>query len=137
MTARRTHDPLRVVAIEDNLGDVRLIREALEEDGRVVVEVALDGRSGMDLVGNGDGCDLVLLDINLPGLSGLELVSWIRSSEGADRIPIVMFTSSNLVEDVREAERRGADMFVVKPFDVREYLSVLRQIRRRFLEEQR
>jgi CheY-like chemotaxis protein len=123
-----------VVAIEDNPGDARLIREALEEDERVKVRVAWNGTEGLALLEEGPPPNLILLDINLPGLSGLELVSRIRQMPELATVPIVMFSSSQLLEDVRDAETKGADMFVVKPFDVLEYLSVLRRIRRRLVD---
>lgn len=125
---------LHILAIEDNPGDICLIREAMEVEGKVVVDVASNSTLGAQRIQDGLDCDLVLMDINIPGNSGLDLVSQIRANDRDVRIPIVMFTSSNLVEDVREAERRGADMFVVKPFDVHEYIKVLREIRSRFLE---
>lgn len=125
---------LDVVAIEDNPGDARLIREALEEDDRVKVRVAWNGTEGLALLEEGPPPDLILLDINLPGVGGLEIVSRIRANPQLKDVPIVMFTSSQLLEDVRDAETRGADMFVVKPFDVLEYLSVLRRIRRRLVD---
>lgn len=126
---------LDVLAVEDNPGDARLIREALEEDDRVKVRVAWNGSEGLALLEEGPPPDMILLDINLPGLGGLDLLSRIRAMPELERVPIVMFTSSQLIEDVRDAEARGADMFVVKPFDVLEYLSVLRRIRKRLIED--
>lgn len=125
---------LDVLAVEDNPGDARLIREALEEDDRVKVRVAWNGTEGLALLEDGPPPDLILLDINLPGVGGLDLITRIRAMPELAKTPIVMFTSSQLIEDVRDAESRGADMFVVKPFDVLEYLSVLRRIRRRLIE---
>jgi two-component system, chemotaxis family, response regulator Rcp1 len=126
---------LDVLAIEDNPGDVRLIREALEEDERVRVRVAWDGAEALDMLQHESRPDLILLDINLPSVGGLELLARMREDPNLANIPVVVFTSSRLVEDVRDAEGSGAAMFVVKPFDVLEYLATLRRIRRRFVEE--
>lgn len=126
---------LDVLAIEDNPGDVRLIREALEEDDRVHVRVAWDGSEAMEMLLKERRPDLILLDINLPSIGGLELLTRLRQDPNLTDIPVVVFTSSRLVEDVREAEDHGAAMFIVKPFDVLEYLSTLRRIRRRFVDE--
>lgn len=125
----------RILAIEDNPGDVHLIREAL--NGRSVrIEVALDGNTGAAMLATGSRPDLVIMDINLPGLDGLQVLQRIRANPELKQLPVVMFTSSNMVEDVHAAERHGADMFLVKPFDVSEYLTMLRRIVDRFLPEE-
>lgn len=127
---RRTY--FDVVAIEDNPGDAQLIREVFEEDERVRVRIAWNGTEGLALLEEQAAPDLVLLDISLPGLNGLDLVRAIREHEALERVPIVMFTGSQLIQDVRDAEVRGADRFVLKPFDVLEYLDALRGLRQEF-----
>jgi CheY-like chemotaxis protein len=71
---------------------------------------------------------LVLLDLNLPGLSGLEVLLQIRSKPGLRRLPVIMYTSSNQTVDIVEAYRRGCSAYLVKPHSperLREMVNVL------------
>lgn len=69
--------------------------------------------------------DLILLDIGMPGLSGMEVLKKIRADERMRKIPVIMLTSSSEFEDVKEALEDGAVMYVYKPFDTDTLLGTL------------
>jgi two-component system response regulator len=118
----------RILLVEDNAADVRLMREALRERGI---------HGDLRVAGNGDGAlallqsaeqsetetaiDLVLLDLNLPGKSGLELLRELRSDDRLKTLPVVVLTTSTSELDVCEAYRLGANCYIVKPVDFEEF----------------
>jgi CheY-like chemotaxis protein len=73
---------------------------------------------------------LVLLDIKMPKCDGFEVLEWIRKHI-PDRIPVVMLTSSNMEEDIRKAERLGADSYFVKPARFTELIEMIRTLQAR------
>jgi len=111
------------VLIEDNPGDVGLIRLALTEHA-VDCELTVlgDGESALKYfqrVEEGpDGCpEFLILDLNLPKVSGLEVLGRIRSSAKCGHIPVVILTSSKEDEDVIQGYSLGANAYVRKPVD--------------------
>ncbi len=116
----------RVLVADDQAAIRKVVRDALTQGGHDV-ETAVDGQEARDLFGSGD-FDLVITDLNMPRLDGLELVRAIRASSG---IPILVLT-------VRQEEREkvrlldaGADDYVTKPFGVAELLARARALLRR------
>lgn len=118
-------DARTILAVEDNDDDQFLLREAWSQAGipnpLAFVE---DGEQACEyLSGGGRYSDrdsfplpvLVLLDIKLPGKSGLEVLAWMRAQEKFRSLPVVMLTASTWPEDVVEAYRLGANSFVIKP----------------------
>ncbi|MFN7803172.1 MAG: response regulator [Planctomycetaceae bacterium] len=117
--------PLRIVVIDDNEDDVLLLREALEElDGVELVAAAADGEAGLDCL---DAClrqeglpDLVLLDLNLPGRNGIEILQALKADPRLRDVPVVLLSTSNLESDINRALAQGAESYLSKParFDV-------------------
>lgn len=117
--------PLRIVVIDDNEDDVLLLREALEElAGVELVAAAADGEAGLDCL---DQClrreglpDLVLLDLNLPGRNGIEILQALKADARLRGVPVVLLSTSNLESDVNRALAQGAESYLPKParFDV-------------------
>lgn len=123
----------RILLVEDNPGDVELTRRALGETTIPhVLEIVEDGEAAiaqLDAVaGTPDAPDLVLLDLNLPRVSGREVLAHIKATPGLRRIPVVMLTSSQAESDVHAAYDLHANSYVVKPVGVVEYLAAVRQI---------
>lgn len=134
MSANR---PMSVLLVEDNEGDVLLTREAFE-DGRVAVDlhVAEDGAAALahlrEAVAGGSGAptvpDLVLLDWNLPGLAGVDVLRTIRRDDRLRHLPVVVLTTSRAPEDILTAYREHASSFISKPVDAEEFLRAIRAI---------
>jgi DNA-binding response OmpR family regulator len=104
-----------------------LLRQGLTEDGHTVT-VALDGREGLALVEDG-GFDLLVLDVMLPGATGLEIARQLRASQ--DRTPILMLTARDAPRDVVHGLDLGADDYITKPFCFEILLARIRAVGRR------
>lgn len=105
-----------VLIIEDDRRIAQNISRGLREEG-YHTEVAYEGYNGRALALTGQ-YDLILLDINLPGLNGYELCRTLRTER--PNLPIIMLTALGEIDDKVEGLERGADDYMVKPFDLRE-----------------
>jgi CheY-like chemotaxis protein len=125
-----------ILLAEDNLNDADLAARALAADGNAeLVVVAHDGVQAMDCLhhrgefhshaGSGNPA-LVLLDLKMPRMSGMEVLRQIRSDAGLKPIPVVVFTTSREPEDVAQCYRLGANAYVVKPVGFDELVTVLK-----------
>lgn len=111
--------PARIVLADDDAGDVRLARRALER-ARVAndLTVVCDGQALLDhLRGPGPLPDLILLDLNMPIMGGIEALDLIRHDAELAHIPVVVLTSSNADADVLSTYSLGANSFINKPVD--------------------
>ena len=124
---------IRILLVEDNPGDVRLTKEALRR-GRVA--------NHLDVVGDGDSAiaflrregkyadaempDLVLLDLNLPGLDGREVLAEVKNDPALRRLPIIVLTTSSSERDIARSYDVGANCFVTKPVDLADFMEVVR-----------
>jgi CheY-like chemotaxis protein len=135
------HRPARVLLVEDNEADVRLTREALRESGeKVRLSSVGDGDKAIAFLRREDGFadaprpDLVLLDLNLPRKSGLEVLDEMRADATLAPIPVIVLTSSAAQSDVEAAYARGANAFVVKPLELDAFMDLIGSIRGFWLE---
>lgn len=127
--------PLEILLVEDNPGDVRLVVEALRQ-GKLLhrLSVADNGAKALAMLRRDDthihrrSPDLILLDLNLPGLSGQELLGVLKSDPRMARIPIVVMTSSDAHEDVARAYASHANCYIRKPVGIDQLLSVVHGI---------
>ncbi|MCL2842850.1 MAG: response regulator transcription factor [Oscillospiraceae bacterium] len=111
----------KILVVEDEEKIARFIELELEYEGYQVEKVA-DGRQGLDMALSG-GFDLVLLDIMLPGLNGVEILRRIR--KGSD-VPVIMLTARDAVMDKVSGLDMGADDYITKPFAIEELLARIR-----------
>lgn len=127
--------PVQVLLVEDNAGDIRLIQEILKE-AEVLIDliVAKDGVQAMaalrqegDFSGTGH-IDLVLLDLNLPGKDGREVLAEIRTDAVLRNTPVIVLTSSAADKDVSHAYDHWANCYVVKPIDLDDFIAAVRSI---------
>lgn len=112
---------MKLLLVEDNLGDVGLIREALSScEAKAEMSVARDGIEALSQLEGGQGArpDLILLDLNLPRMDGRELLARLKSHPELRKIPVVVFTSSNAPQDVAKAYALHANCYLVKPTDL-------------------
>lgn len=118
-------EPLQVLLVEDNFGDVLLIRQALASEPYATdVRVARDGEQGLEILSDLQyKPDLVILDLNLPKLSGHTLLE--RSHIDA---PVIIFSSSSNPDDLLRAFELGAREYVQKPTDLTEFTRQVSQI---------
>lgn len=127
--------PLEILLIEDNEGDVEMVRAALEDQlPPCNVAVVKDGREALNyLFKYGDFRDaadpqLILLDLNMSGMDGKILLKIVKGDERVNTIPVVVLTSSRAPSDIHEAYARHANCYIVKPFDSKDFKSAILQV---------
>ena len=131
-------DNKTILLVEDNPDDEALTLRALKRNNILnEVVVARDGAEALDyLFGEGryEGLDatrlpeVVLLDLKLPKVDGLEVLRRIRGNEGTRRIPVVILTSSNEERDIITGYDLGANSYIRKPVDFNQFMEAVRQL---------
>lgn len=136
VTAKR---PVQILIVEDNPGDVLLVREALRE-ARMHFEMthALDGEEAIDALARDHmRPDLVLLDINLPRRDGWEVLAEIRSNPETQATPVIVLSSSGSPEDRQRAIRNQPSAYIQKPSNLEDFLAVGHRINDFFKDKSR
>src|SRR5947209_1799586 len=119
-------ESIRVLVAEDDPDLLTFLRDALEAEG-MTIETASDGASTLLAVGSHPP-DIVLLDLDLPDLDGLDVLSAVRRRGD---LPVIVLTGRRMEEDRVTGLERGADDYVVKPFSARELAARIRTVLRR------
>ena len=128
--------PKRILLVEDRADDVDLTLRALERN-RIANEVVVcvDGLDALDFLfargrhaGRTELPELILLDLNLPRITGLDVLRQIRADERTRRIPVVVLTSSAEDQDILSSYDLGANSFVQKPVDFGQFVEATRQL---------
>jgi len=120
-----------ILLVEDNSDDEALTLRALKRNNILnKVTVAHDGAEALEFLFTDGGADatppgLVLLDLNMPKVDGLEVLRQIRADERTQLIPVVVLTSSKLDEDVIASYRNGANAYVRKPVKFSEFVEAV------------
>ena len=124
-----------ILLVEDNLGDARLVSEALRETGVGSqlrhVDDGVEALAFLRRQGAHNGAarpDLILLDLNLPRKSGREVLAEIKADDTLRRIPVVVLTSSQSDEDVLSVYALNANCYVPKPVELDQFLAAIRSI---------
>jgi len=107
----------RILVVEDNDRNLKLVRDVLQYAGYDVVE-ARTGEQGVALA-TADPPDLVLMDLQLPGIDGAEALRQLRAVPATADIPVVALTAFAMKQDRERTERAGFDGYVAKPVSVR------------------
>jgi two-component system, chemotaxis family, response regulator Rcp1 len=133
--------PIAILLVEDNPGDVRLTREALRDDKiRNEIVVVTDGVDALAYLrkeapyGQAVRPDLILLDLNLPRKSGLEVLKEIKADANLRRIPVVVLSTSQAEKDIVQSYDLHANAYVNKPVDLDQFISVVKVIEGFWLE---
>jgi CheY-like chemotaxis protein len=117
---------LTVLIVDDEPNVVDLVRVTLEDE-RVRVLDASDGAHAIEAL-SALQPDLVLLDVNLPDLSGFEICRWIRQDAGLTHTKVVMLTAAAQKEDLARGRAAGADHYLTKPFSPVRLLSLVEEL---------
>lgn len=123
-------EEIKILMVEDNEGDIILMQEALRE-ARIAnqVMVARDGQQALDLLQAEDSRpDLILLDINLPKVNGLEVLATIKKDASLQIIPVIILTTSSSDKDILASYANHANCFINKPVDLESFMEIIRSI---------
>lgn len=133
-----------ILLVEDNPADVKITQRAFKEVGRAVeLLVVRDGQEAVEyLLRQGEHAgradwrfpDLVLLDLNLPRLSGRELLERLRAAPATRALPVVVLTTSRRAEDITQSYAAGANTYIEKPQEFERFVAVLRTVCEYWLE---
>ena len=125
-------EPKTILLVEDNADDEQLTLRAMRQsDIPNIIRVARDGAEALDkLFGVGQDYlpDLVLLDLKLPKVNGLEVLQKIRANENTKTLPVVILTSSDEERDIVESYELGANSYIRKPVDFDQFIDAVRQL---------
>lgn len=123
---------IHVLLVEDNEGDVLLIKEALEEtESPKKLSVVRDGEEARRFLlkkgeyANAKTPDLILLDVNLPKLNGHEVLRFVKSTDHLRHTPVIMFSTSFSTEDVKKAYGNYVNCYITKPVDAESLLETV------------
>jgi two-component system, cell cycle response regulator DivK len=115
-----------VLIVEDNEKNMKLARDVLQAKGYQTLE-AVTGEEGVKLAGE-KRPDLVLMDIQLPGINGIEAFKQIRSNAATKSIPVVALTASVTPTDRSAITAAGFDAFIGKPINLKEFLETVKRL---------
>jgi len=115
-----------ILIVEDNEKNMKLARDVLQSKGYATLE-AVTGEDGVRIAIEKKP-DLVLMDIQLPGINGIEALRQVRADPGCTRIPVVAFTASVTVTDRSQISAAGFDGFLSKPINLKEFLETVKRM---------
>lgn len=135
MNDERSIQPIEILLVEDNPGDIRLTTEALKEQKMYnSLNVVTDGVEAMAYLrreGKYSAAkrpDLILLDLNLPKKDGREVLKEIKSDDKLRTIPVVVLTVSKSEEDILKSYNLHANCYITKPVDLEQFLKVAKSV---------
>ena len=127
----------RVLLVEDSPEDILFFRKACAQAGWTwPLEVVKDGQEAVDSLSARQGSDTcpshLILDLKLPGVSGLQILEWIRAHPVLATLPVIILTSSQVPSDIHQASALGVDAFLVKPVSFKALVDVVHEIAARW-----
>jgi two-component system response regulator len=139
------HKPAHaILLVEDNPADVKITQRALRESGLPVeLIVVRDGQEAVDYLlrqgiyaasSDWRSPDLILLDLNLPGMSGRQVLERVRATPALRAVPVVVLTTSRRLEDIQQMYASGANTYIEKPQDFSRFVQALQTIHRYWLD---
>ncbi|MGW5557835.1 response regulator [Micromonospora sp. NPDC003944] len=127
--------PVRILVVDDDPGDVLMIEEALaDSDVDKIIDVVSDGEEAMEFLraeGRHEHArrpDVILLDLNMPRMDGRQVLGAVKQDEDLRTIPIVVLTTSNADTDIVGSYTLQANAYVTKPIDLDDFNDVVRRI---------
>ena len=115
-----------ILIVEDNEKNMKLVRDILRHHGHETVEAAT-GEDGVRLVAERRP-DLVLMDIQLPDIDGIEALRRIRRDASLDAIPVIAVSASVMPDDQQKIVTSGFDAFITKPINLKQFLATVQRL---------
>jgi CheY-like chemotaxis protein len=133
MSEAEDHRPVTILMIEDDIGHARLIERNVRRAGvcNEIIHVA-DGRSALAQFSNGfprpGKATLVLLDLNLPDMSGITILEHMKGNEDLKCIPVIILTTTDDDREIRRCYELGANVYITKPVDYHQFSTAIRRL---------
>lgn len=128
-------EPVHILLVEDNEGDILLIEEAFEEARLInTISVLRNGEAAirfLDQEGeyeNAKSPDLIILDVNLPRKNGHEVLKYVKTNNDFKQIPVIMLTTSSANKDIERSYENHANCYITKPVDVDDFMQAVMSI---------
>lgn len=124
---------LNILYVEDNEDYIDFVKRAVKKNNiPIKVSSVTDGQKAVEYLNNNDAAvkkaNLILLDIHLPGIDGIEVLKKLRKDEHMSLVPVIMFSTSDNPADVKKCYQYGANAYVVKPMGMEQLSSSLSSI---------
>ena len=116
----------RILSVDDSTSIRQLVQFTLEKEGYEVV-LAVDGRDALDKAKQG-AVDMVITDLNMPNVDGIELIRALRSDQAYKFTPIIMLTTESANEKKDSGRSAGATGWIVKPFKPEQLIAVVKKL---------
>jgi CheY-like chemotaxis protein len=121
----RVFEGRKILLVDDDVRNIFALTSALEQKG-VVVEIGRNGFEAISKLNSVDDIDLVLMDVMMPGMDGLEATRLIRADGRYNKLPIIAITAKAMKNDQEECLQAGASDYLAKPIDLDRLYSLLR-----------
>lgn len=115
-----------ILIVEDNEKNMKLVRDVLQVKGHATIE-AINAEDGIELAARHKP-DLILMDIQLPGMNGIEALQVLRANPATAGIPVAAVTASVMQQDRTNITKAGFDAYVGKPIDLKGFLDTVRRL---------
>ena len=115
-----------ILIVEDNEKNLKLVRDVLQVKGYATIEAG-SAEDGIKLAGERKP-DLILMDIHLPGMNGIEALKVLRADTATAAIPVIAVTASVMPQDRNQITEAGFNAYVGKPINIKEFLDTVRDI---------
>ena len=124
-----------LLVVEDSEDDFEFIERAFAKS-QIPCELhhCDEGKTAMEFLESGAVPSMVLLDLNLPGISGYQILEKIKSNEKLRSVPVIVFSSSSNESDIEECYKLGANCYIQKPVDFKKFNSTLDTVKRFWYE---
>lgn len=123
---------IKILLVEDNLEDAAVTKRVLKHNklnnGLVISTSGKEGLAVLQTSATTDLPQLILLDINLPDISGIDLLTCIKKDKNLSNIPVVILTGSNVDQDIQKSYDLGADSYLVKPISNDALMQVIKKL---------
>jgi CheY-like chemotaxis protein len=134
-----------ILLVEDSEDNVFLVRHALRKAGVTArLEVVSSGEQAIEYLGGTNGYSdwnqfplpsIVLLDLKMPGMSGFDVLKWIRERPGLKPLRVAMLTSSDLPSEIKMAHELGANIFLTKPVELQRLVEIMKTLNEHWLQQ--
>jgi chemotaxis family two-component system response regulator Rcp1 len=140
MDAKKPNRPIEILLVEDNAADAHLVERAFRSAGSPVrLRIVEDGFQALDYLRRKGGFpdavrpDLIMLDLNLPGRDGHQVLREVKGDPELKEVPVVIYSGSGAQKDIKLSYRLGGNCYIRKPVELDEFLGVVASIERFWL----